>query len=735
MSKVIKIVFAFVVILTLVSSNTALAVNDNQGSELKIEKQKMGKYKEDNPTYSVETLNYKDVKELEEKEKEKDDEDKGIKAKIVDTVGSVVNFVPNVIGNVKDDTANAIKDQGLFVMSKVSNGLMQWTVFMSELTLNFFHFSNDAQLLNYLIDGVEGSIQDISGIDNSGMNGTGLFGQFIGLISVLALFGVMYNAFLKRAPVQALKGLLTPIICMTLAMILIANMGSFLKGVNTITNGAMNEIVTFGAGVKGDDDMNTTEDVLHKAMVYTPYVNMMFGTDDDSVVSQDRVKTLMTEKDSKKRNKILKEEYKNGNEMVHPDMVSVQILYGFISVICGSILGVAVLIVSLTFLILQIILILWAFLAPFALMWACLPGQFLVAQRFVQKLVTPFIYKIGLGILVMVLGIIVGRVSRIEVADGIVGYGLQMVLIFAIFVTLFLLRRKIMSVFVVTKEGQLLNEMIRSNDYVPETMKSMTGKVVGTAIGGSTGYLASHLVNVMGDQDNENNQGSTYGTSAQRPQMYKIDDYSGSKGGEMTDGSSDSTNDGPYYNLNNYSDNDELSEEQQLQKDNNERDEIALSRDNEIDGTNDFNEQDTDNIDNGDKYARLSEHMDRDSIEGKTSSDDVSSSGISSSNRASLKDYIDNDTLKGAGNEIEDQAIKYYTGVDGKTLKSLEAQSNEIHGNDPIRKKAREMAGTNWEDQPEYNGEDEEIESTHSDESREGLKDKLSDIADETKKD
>ncbi len=46
--------------------------------------------------------------------------------------------------------------------------------------------------------------------------------------------------------------------------------------------------------------MNTTEDVLHKAMVYTPYVNMMFGTDDDSVVSQDRVKTLMTEKDSKK---------------------------------------------------------------------------------------------------------------------------------------------------------------------------------------------------------------------------------------------------------------------------------------------------------------------------------------------------------------------------------------------------------------------------------------------------
>ncbi|HFD7743875.1 TPA: CD3337/EF1877 family mobilome membrane protein [Staphylococcus aureus] len=734
MKSFFKILCVFSLLIAFMSSQPVHAV-ENQDSNMKIENQKMGKYKDDNPNYAVETLNYKDIKELEEKKEEKEKENQGWGGKINDAIGSVVNFIPNTIGNVKDDTANAIKDQGLFVMSKISNGLMQWTVFMSDATLNFFHFSNQAELLNFFIDEVEGFIQDISGIDNSGINGNGLFGQFIGLISVLVLFGVMYNAFLKRAPVQALKGLLTPIICMTLAMILIANMGNFLKGVNTITNGTMNEIVTFGAGVKGDDDMNTTEDVLHKAMVYTPYVNMMFGTDDDSVVSQDRVKAIMTEKNEKERKKLLKEEYKNGNNMVHPDMVPVQILYGFISVICGSLLGVAVLMVSLAFFILQLILIFWAFVAPFALMWACLPGQFLVAQKFVQKLITPFIYKIGLGVLVMVLGIIVGIVSRIDVSDGIVGYGLQMFLIFAVFITLFILRNKVMSVFVVTKEGQLLNEMIRSNDYVPETMKSMTGKVVGTAIGGSTGYLASHLVNVMGDQDNENNQGSTYGTSAQRPQMYKIDDYSGSKGGEMTDGSSDSTNDDPYYNLNNYSDNDELSEEQQLQKDNNERDEIALSRDNEIDGTNDFNEQDTDNIDNGDKYAKLSEHMDRDSIEGKTSSDDVSSSGISSSNRVSLKDYIDNDTLKGARNEVEDQAIKYYTGVDGKTLKSLEGQSNEIHGNDPIRKKAREMAGTNWEDQPEYNGEDEEIESTHSDESREGLKDKLSDIADETKKD
>ncbi|WP_204190723.1 MULTISPECIES: hypothetical protein [unclassified Staphylococcus] len=485
MNKAIKLILvvALLFVCSVNNNNKALAVDDEKPNNngLKVEKQKMGVYKDENPNYAVETLNYKDIKDIEEKKKEKEKEakEKGIKDKIAGAVGSAINFVPNTLGDVKDDTGNAIKDQGLFVMSKVSNGLMSWTVFMTDLTLNFFHFANDAEILNWLIDGVEGNIQDVAGIDNSGINGTGLFGQFIGLITVFVLFSVIYTAFLKRQPVEALKGLLTPIICMTLAMLLISNMGTYLKGVNNITNTAMNEIVTFGAGVQGDSDIETTEDVLHKAMVYSPYVNMMFGTDDNSVVSQDRVKSLMTENDKEKRKKLLKEEYKNGNDMVHPDSVATQILYGFISVICGSILGVAVLIISMFFLILQIILILWAFVAPFALMWACLPGQFLVAQKFIQKLLTPFVYKLGLSLLIMVLGVIIGLISQIEVMDGIVGYGLQMVLIFAVFITLFLIRNKVMSIFVVTKEGRLLNNLIQSNNFVPQAFGGVASKMPG----------------------------------------------------------------------------------------------------------------------------------------------------------------------------------------------------------------------------------------------------------------
>lgn len=776
MNKAIKLILVFALILICsTNENKALAEDDkeadNQG--LKIEKQKMGMYKDENPNYAVETLNYKDVKDIKEKKEEEkkkeEDKNKGWGSKVADTVGSAVNFVPNTLGDAKDDTANAIKDQGLFVMSKVSNGLMSWTVFMTDMTLNFFHFANDAEILNWLIDGVEGNIQEVAGIDDSGINGSGLFGQFIGLITVFVLFSVIYTAFLKRAPVEALKGLLTPIICMTLAMLIISNMGTYLKGVNNITTNVMNEVVTFGAGVEGDSDIETTEDVLHKAMVYTPYVNMMFGTDDDSVVAQDRVKALMTEKKDKERKKLLKEEYENGNNMVHPDNVSVQILYGFISVICGSILGIAVLMVSMLFLILQIILILWAFIAPFALMWACLPGQFLVAQRYIQKLLTPFVYKLGLALLIMVLGIIVGRIAQIEVMDGIVGYGLQMVLIFAVFVTLFLIRNKIMSVFVVTKEGRLLNNLIQSNNFMPQTAGNVASKMPGASmIAGTAGAIgASQVGNFLAKADD--NTMSEYGSNSSgneaKPQMYNISDFAGSddnnNGSSLNTGSegnkgqsaesvgavgaiagSNASNDGG----NDFDEKEESSNDQLESMDNytgrdkgntddsvNDYDDSNIeSNDNELHSIGDYTNKGSDDVEgisnsNNGQKEKLSSYADNNrdvedlgTVEGLGSSSETEG-------MARLSDYVPNDSsdtenlsLKDKkdklGNDISNGMIKETTGIDGQTLKNAEGKTNQLMANDPVRKSARKFAGTNWEDRDDNGIEiDEESEKVSDD--------------------
>ncbi|HDA2324770.1 TPA: CD3337/EF1877 family mobilome membrane protein [Staphylococcus aureus] len=745
MTKALKLIMIVsLIFICSINSNQALAVDNNEteSNGLKIEKQKMGQYKEDNPNYAVETLNYKDIKDIEDQKekdkKEKEKKNQGWGEKISSAVGSAVNFIPNTLGDAKDDTANAIKDQGLFVMSKVSNGLMSWTVFMTDMTLNFFHFSNDAEILNWLIDGVEGNIQDVAGIDNSGINGTGLFGQFIGLITVFVLFSVMYTAFLKRAPVEALKGLLTPIICMTLAMLLIANMGTYLKGVNNITTTAMNDIVTFGAGVEGDNDIETTEDVLHKAMVYSPYVNIMFGTDDNSVVSQDRVKSLMTEKKDKERKKLLKEEYKKGNTSVHPDNVSVQILYGFISVVCGSILGVAILIVSMFFLILQIILILWAFIAPFALMWACLPGQFLVAQRFIQKLLTPFVYKLGLSLLIMVLGIIIGLISQIEVMDGIVGYGLQMVLIFAVVITLFFIRNKVMSIFVVTREGRLLNSMIQSNNFIPQSMGEMAKQA--PQLANPTGHLgiaASQLGKYLnrGNDNPISEYGSNESNGGTRPQMYHISDFTGSNNNDsLSSGSkpSHSLNSVSGSNANNDGANDfddkEDSNNTQLEnldnytgreKDNID-DNINDYNDNQIEtndspmhSINDYTDKGSDSIESSSndglgQMEKLADYADNNrNLEEDTDSKVL---GVEdSSGMARLSDYVgshdtetDNLSTKDKkdmiSNEISNAVIEETTGMDGQTLKNVEGKYNEAFVNDPLRKSARKMAGTNWED-------------------------------------
>ncbi|WP_305752612.1 DUF308 domain-containing protein [Mammaliicoccus sciuri] len=690
-----------------------------QDQGLNIESKKMGKYKNDNPKYSIETLTYDDIKKMQDAEKEKKEKDKGIKEKLASGIGSVVNVVPNSLDGVKDDTSRAIKNQGLFMMSKVSNGLMQWNVIATNFTLNLFSWSNDAPLFNYIISGVEDKIGSIAGIDSGGFTGAGLFGQFLTLILACVVIGCIYLAFLKRAPIEALKGLIQPIIVLALAMVLIANMGSYLRGVNTITTGVMDDLVSFGAGVEGEADMDTTEDVLHRAMVYTPYVNMMFGTDDDSVVSQDRVKNLMTTDDSKKRKNLLKDEYNKGNNMVHPDSVSTQILYGIITVIGNSVLGLVVLVIAGAFLVFQLLIVIWAFIAPFALLWACLPGQFPVAYKYLGKLFEPFIYKLGLGILVMVLGILIGVIASINVIDGIIGYCLQLFLIFLVFLVLFLLRHKIMSIFTVTHEGRMLKQLINSNDYIPQTMgagaNAVTNNIPGVnavtgAVGGGIVYSASQLGSMMGQDEYEPVERKEV-----QAQMPYLNDYIGEEKSSPeydTTPLKDTGNIG-YSGDNNYDEVEQDSNKEQLE---NISDHIENNEDVEgIEGSSERipteirtngSESEESSIDyrSTDDLPSLNEYIDDDdnsnehlaSIDKIDSMDRESLDDELSGQKGSLKEHAENEMISGA------------TGLDAGKLKDLQADYNEHFQDDAFHRKLRETADTDYENKGYGHGDKEE---------------------------
>ncbi|WP_239772173.1 MULTISPECIES: CD3337/EF1877 family mobilome membrane protein [Mammaliicoccus] len=690
-----------------------------QDQGLKIESKKMGKYKNDNPKYSIETLTYDDIKKMQDAEKEKKEKDKGIKDKIASGIGSIVNVVPNSLDGVKDDTSRAIKNQGLFVMSKASNGLMQWNVIATNFTLNLFAWSNDAPLFNYIISGVEDKIGQIAGIDSGGLTGDGLFGQFLTLILGCVVVVCMYLAFLKHAPIEALKGLLQTVIVLTIALLLVANMGSYLRGVNTITTGVMDELVSFGAGVEGEADMDSTEDVLHRAMVYTPYVNMMFGTDDDSVVSQERVKNLMTTDDSKKRKNLLKEEYNKGNNMVHPDSVSTQILYGIITVIGNSVLGTVVLVIAGAFLVFQLLIVIWAFIAPFALLWACLPGQFPVAYKYLGKLFEPFLYKLGLGILVMVLGILIGVIASINVIDGIVGYCLQLFLIFLVFIVLFLLRHKIMSVFTVTNEGRMLKQLINSNDYIPQTLgagaNAVTNNIPGVnavtgAIGGGVVYSASQLGSMMGQDEYEPVERKEV-----QSEMPQLNDYMGEEKSspEYDTTPLNATGNIGYSGNNNYDEVEQDTNNDQLESIS---DHIEDTEDIEgIKGSNERipteirtngSESEGNSIDNKstDDLPSLNEYIDD---EGDSTEHLASIDKIDSMDRESLDDELSGQ--KGSLKEhAENEMISGATGLDAGKLKDLQADYNEHFQDDAFHRKLRETADTDYENKGYGHGDKEE---------------------------
>src|SRR5699024_1516464 len=58
-----------------------------------------------------------------------------------------------------------------------------------------------------------------------------------------------------------------------------------------------------------------------------------------------------------------------------------------------------------------------------------------------------------------------------------------------------------------------------------------------------------------------------------------------------------------------------------------------------------------------------------------------------------------NNNQKGRDDQLENDMITGLTGIDGATLKNFEAKHNELVANDPIRRKLREQAGTDWENQ------------------------------------
>ncbi|MFP5203657.1 CD3337/EF1877 family mobilome membrane protein, partial [Bacillus sp. BD48] len=219
-----------------------------------------------------------------------DEEDKNAVQQFVDSAKSWV-------------TGDAIKDgiasQFFEFINLMVNLTFEWNKMFTNIMLAFLNFAFETDVVNAWIDLVERLVQGISGIEGSGFSSDGIFGSFIGFIVVITGLVAVFQMTFRRAIISGLSTIVQTVFVLSLALMILTNYGSFMKGINNISTTASQLILT-GASNSLTGDHRTPEAVredmsknIWDLFIVKPYLIMQYAEEDIDKIGVDRVNKLL----------------------------------------------------------------------------------------------------------------------------------------------------------------------------------------------------------------------------------------------------------------------------------------------------------------------------------------------------------------------------------------------------------------------------------------------------------
>ncbi|MER1987473.1 MAG: hypothetical protein ABS948_16465 [Solibacillus sp.] len=408
-----------------------------------------GQYKNDDYYYDLDIVMQSEVDDS--------NEDKGFFASIKDTFD---------LSNISDGVMESI----YYVFFMIIEFFFSFNLFMTNLMISILDFAYDTNIVNSLIDAMSGTVIGISGLGDGSITVGGLFGSFSGFIAIVVALYALYQFVIKRAAIGAFGSLLKSIIVFTLALAFFANYTTFLKGAHTISNefsalilsGTTGDVIIDEASgvVQSNTVQNQMYDNLFTTFVHKPYLLLQYGKTEG--IDENRVKKLLEldpSKEAKARKDIAIEEVKSDNEIMHVASIWKRYNYTGIMVIGNAVASIPVYLLSLSLLLFQVWFLIMAMVAPFAFLWAALPGQFGVLKRYLFELSLPLVLKsvVSIGaLLIFGLTEVIYSLSAIA-GGGSKGLVLAIVLQTILMMAMFLLRKRIGGIF--TKGSEQLAAM------------------------------------------------------------------------------------------------------------------------------------------------------------------------------------------------------------------------------------------------------------------------------------
>ncbi|MGG0545242.1 hypothetical protein ABEY63_25550 [Priestia aryabhattai] len=476
-----KRLLSVILILFIFFSHSSVSSADSiedAAKSIDVEEKKHGPYKDKTTFYQdIDVITYDELKEIKEKEEDKD-------KFTLNPFTSIGNYFSEKV----DDTLNSSKDMMVSTLLMMVTLIFEFNMMMTDFLITCLNAALHSDIINYLIDLSEKQVQLISGVDGNQINngGKGIFGKLAGLVSLISIMYVVYLFGIRRAPLSALQSLLHPILAITLSITFFSNFGTILKGINDVTTELTNTVSS--ATAKGDVD--SMGDSIQKIFVHRPYLYLQFNSGNEDKIGKKRIDSLLLSKPgSKEKRKAVKREIEEyNNSMMEPGSVIKRLIYTGLFVTVNGLLSIPVWVLAFLFLGLQVWFLLIAVLGPFVLIWSILPNQIAVMRRFGIELLYPMGLKVMVGFMALVVFTFSQLAFAIPSTVGLTGYYLSTFFQIVFFFVLFLIRKRIKSIFSAT--NGFVREMRNSTQIMMEPVKNgvqNTSMVVGGAIGAASG--------------------------------------------------------------------------------------------------------------------------------------------------------------------------------------------------------------------------------------------------------
>jgi len=316
------------------------------------------------------------------------------------------------------DIDDKISDGAYALVNEINNfiwqALLSWNFTVIMIVENAFSLD----VVNEFADAVEKAVQELAGFNGTGIGDSGLFGNFMTMMIIIAGAWIAYTGMIKKKTTEAINGMITSLFVLMLGLVFFANAGGVMKYFNEISSGLSQEVM--GVGVDFQNELNEEDvsypadisslviaDKLYNMMIYEPYIMLQYAkTSSDPEMTQERIEKILGQKPGSTARLKAVEEEKNGmkekgiepNPMVTNAGVFQRLTLILLLCVSQFILGLLFFIIAGAMLVYQFLFVLISLFAPFAFLMALNPMWSSVAVNWFKKFVGYQLVKLIIGV-------------------------------------------------------------------------------------------------------------------------------------------------------------------------------------------------------------------------------------------------------------------------------------------------------------------------------------------------